>query len=291
MVRAVTRLIGAELFKLRKRLMTRVLLFVLLGILIILYLLLLAVSKVAIPAHDPSEIGEIQNILGLPVAIPFALTILSSLGSVLAVILMASSIGNEYSWHTIRTVLMCSESRSKLLGAKLISTGILVLIGLVAGVATGFIMSLITTAIGGYSFDFSFATGGYLWDQFLQFWRTFFVLIPYVLLGFLFAIVGRSAMPGIALGIGILFLESLVTTFMSLAGGWIAKVPDYLLAANVRAITSMAGLPEGFSVGMDTNSTSIQMPGVIHAFTTLAIYCLVFIGIAFYLFRKRDVTG
>jgi len=152
-------------------------------------------------------------------------------------------------------------------------------------------MSLITTAIGGYSFDFSFATGGYLWDQFLQFWRTFFVLIPYVLLGFLFAIVGRSAMPGIALGIGILFLESLVTTFMSLAGGWIAKVPDYLLAANVRAITSLAGLPEGFSEGMGVGNTSIQMPGVIHAFTTLVIYSLVFIFVAFYLFRKRDVTG
>jgi ABC-2 type transport system permease protein len=289
-VRAVIRLIGAELFKLRKRLMTRVLLFVLLGILIILYLLLLAVSKVAIPAHGPAEIGEIQNLLGLPLAIPFALTILSSFGSVLAVILMASSVGNEYNWRTIRTVLICSESRFKLLGAKLISTGILVLMGLVIGLATGFIMSLITTAIGGYSFDFSFATGGYLWDQFLQFWRTLFVLIPYVLLGFLFAIVGRSAMPGIALGIGVLFLETLVTTFMRLAGGWIANVPDYLLAANIRAITSLAGLPEGFNQGMGAGNAAAQMPGVTHAFVTLAIYCLVFVTLAFYLFRKRDVT-
>ncbi len=287
----MTRLIGAELFKLRKRLMTRVLLFVLVGILVLLYLLLLAVSKVAIPAHGPADIGEIQNLLGLPVAIPFALSILSSFGSVLAVILMASCVGSEYNWRTIRTVLICSESRFKLLGAKLISTGILVLIGLAVGVATGFIMSLITTAIGGYSFDFSFATGGYLWDQFLQFWRTFFVMIPYILLGFLFAIVGRSAMPGISLGIGILFLESLVTTFMSLAGGWIAQVPDYLLAANVRAITSLANLPQGFNQGMGMGNASAQLPGVIHAFTTLAIYSLVFIVVAFYLFRKRDVTG
>jgi len=291
MVRVVIRLIGAELFKLRKRLMTRVLFFVLVGIIILLYLLLLAVSKVAIPARGPAEIGEIQNLLGLPVAIPFALSILSSFGSVLAIILMASFVGNEYSWRTIRTVLICSESRFKLLSAKLISVGILILIGLAVGVATGFIMSLITTAIGSYSFDFSFATGGYMWDQFLQFWRTFFVLIPYVLLGFLFAIVGRAAMPGIALGIGILFLESIVTTFMSLAGGWIAKVPDYLLVANVRAITSLADLPEGVSMGMGVGGSSIEVPGVIHAFTTLTIYSLVFIVIAFYLFRKRDVTA
>jgi ABC-2 type transport system permease protein len=290
-VKAVIRLIGAELFKLRKRLMTRVLLYVLIGITVILYFLLLAVSKVTIPAHGSEEIGQIQNLLGLPMAIPFALSILSSLGSVLAVILVASCVGNEYNWRTIRTILICSESRLKLLGAKLISTGILVLIGLIIGVAVGFVMSLITTAIGSYSFDFAFANGGYLWDQFLQFWRTFFVLIPYMLLGFLFAIVGRSAMPGIALGIGILFLESLVTTFMRLAGGWISQVPDYLLAANVRTITSLASLPQGFNQGMGMGNAFTQLPRVTHAFITLSIYSLAFAVIAFYLFRKRDVTG
>ncbi|MDO9333235.1 MAG: ABC transporter permease subunit [Dehalococcoidales bacterium] len=285
------RLIGAELFKLRKRLMTRVLLYVLIGILIILYLLLLAVSKVAIPAHGPQALGEIQNLLGLPMAIPFALSILSSFGSVMAVILLASSMGNEYNWRTIRTVLICSESRFKLLGAKLISAGILILIGLVIGVIAGFIMSLITTAIGGYAFNFDFATGSYLWDQFLQFWRTFYVLMPYVMLGFLFSIVGRSAMPGIALGIGIFFLESIITTFMVLAGGWIARVPDYLLYFNVRAITSMASLPEEFGAGMGGGGINIHLPSTTHAFIALAIYSAVFLFVAFYLFRKRDVTG
>ena len=150
--------------------------------------------------------------------------------------------------------------------------------------------ALITTAIGSYAFDFSFMTGEYLWDQFLQFWRTFFVLIPYSLLGFLLAIVGRSAMPGIALGIGVLFLESIVTTFMRLASGWITMVPDYLLAANVRAITSLSDLPQGFN-RMGMNDVASQLPGTTHAFLTLAIYSLAFIVLAFYLFRKRDVTG
>ena len=287
----MTRLISAELFKLRKRLMTRVLLFVLVGIMIILYLLLLAVSKVAIPVHGSEEIGTIQNLLGLPLALPFALSILSSLGTILAVILIASSVGTEYSWRTMRTMLICSESRLKLLGAKLVAAGILILIGMVIGLATGFLMSLITTAIGGYSFDFSFMTGGYLWDQFLQFWRTFYVLMPYALLGFLLAVVGRSAMPGIALGIGIFFLESIITAFMSLAGGWIARIPDYLLAANVRAITAQSNLPQGMSMGMGGNGLSDQLPELWLAFVILAGYSLVFIGLAFYLFRKRDVTG
>jgi ABC-2 type transport system permease protein len=289
-VRAVTRLINAELFKLRKRAMTRTLLFVLIGIIAILYLLLLAVSKVTIPVHQ-SEIGAIENLLGLPVAIPFALSILASFGSVLAVILIASSVGNEYNWRSIRTMLICSESRLKLLGAKLIAAAVFILIGMVIGVMAGFVMSLITTAIGGYAFSFSFATGGYLWDQFLQFWRTFFVMIPYVLLGFLFAIVGRSAMPGIGLGIGVYFLESIITTFMILAGGWVAKVPEYLLSANVRAITSLSNLPEDIGTGFGGGSLLAALPGTTHAFVTLAIYSLVFVTAGFFLFQKRDVTG
>ena len=285
----MTRLIAAELFKLRKRLLTRVLLYVSIGVLVIFYLILLAVSK-ALPMGSHPGLGDIQNLLGLPVAIPFALSMLAGFGTLLAVILVASSMGNEYNWRTIRTMLISSESRFKLLGAKLISAAILILIGMVIGVITGFVMSLITTAIGGYTFNFDFITGEYVWEQFLQFWRTFFVLIPYTMLGFLFAIVGRSAMAGIGLGIGVYIVESLITTFMVLAGGWVAEVPNYLLANNVNAITALASLPEGFNMGSGFGDVTFQMPGVTHAFVTLSIYTLVFLVLGFYVFRRRDVT-
>ena len=282
----MTRLISAELFKLRKRLMTRVLLYVLVGITVILYLLLLAVSRATLPEGVPT--GNIENLLGLPLALPFALYMFANFGAVLAVILLAGSVGSEYNWRTIRTMLICSESRFKLLAAKLISAGILILVGMVIGVAAGFAMSLITTAIGGYAFDFSFATGGYLWDQFLQFWRTFYIVLPYTLLGFLFAIIGRSVLPGIALGIGVVFLESFITLFMVLAGGWIAEVPNYLLTANVEAINALNKLPEGF--GMMGAGGNLPTPGLTHAFLILGGYSLVFILLGFYLFHKRDVT-
>lgn len=285
----MTKIIHAELLKLRKRSLTWILLYVLIGIMIILHILLYLVSKISIPGQ--THPGDLQSLLGLPMSIPFALTILTSFGAVLAVILTASSIGNEYNWRTIRIALISSESRLKFLGAKLISIVICVLIGMIIGLATGFIMGLITTAIGGNSFDFSFATGGYFWDQFLQFWRTFFVILPFMLLGFLFALVGRSAMPGIAVGIGILFLEPIITTFMTLAGGWVAKIPDYLFTANVNAINALNELPipGGFNGGL--GSSSSQIPSVSHAFAALSVYIVIFIGVGFYLFRKRDVTG
>jgi ABC-2 type transport system permease protein len=288
-VPAVTRLIAAELFKLRKRLMTKVLLYVMLGVLVVFYFILLAVSN-AIPSGSHPGMGDLSTLLGLPSAIPFALSMLAGFGTLLVVILIASSIGHEYNWRTIRTMVISSESRFKLLGAKLISTGILVLIGMIIGVVTGFVMSLITTAIGGYTFNFDFLTGEYIWDQFLQFWRTFFVLIPYATLAFLFAIVGRSAMSGIGLGIGVYIVESLITTFMTLAGGWVADIPDYLLANNVNVITALATLPEGFNMGSGFGDVTFEMPGVPHAFITLAIYSVVFLVLSFYVFRRRDVT-
>jgi ABC-2 type transport system permease protein len=271
--------------------MTRVLLYILVAIIIVLYLVLLAVSKANLPTNAGVRPGTIQNLLGLPIALPVTMTVLAYFGCVLAIILVASSVGSEYNWRTMRSAVVSSESRFKLLTAKLISAAIFVLIGMVIGLAAGFIMSLITTAIGGYKFDFSFATGSYLWDQFLQFWRTFFVIIPYALLGFMFAIIGRSAMPGIASGIGIFFLEQFIVSFMYLAKGWIAKIPNYLLYANQQAINSLANLPKSFAGGMGGGGFTILLPGIAHAFIVLSIYSLAFLVIAFYLFKKRDVTG
>ena len=284
------RMIGTELFKLRKRTMTKVLIIILVAVIALVNFLFLAISKLP-PIGSGQGIARIQDFLGLSAAIPFALYLIASFGSVLAIILTASSIGNEYNWKTIRTALISSESRFKFLTAKLVSLAILILAGMLIGVVAGFIMGLVTTGIGGYAYNFSFATGSYFWEQFLQFWRTFFVITPYALLGFLMAIVGRSAMPGISAGIGVLFLESIITMFMVLAGGWIAKVPDYLLSANVNAITALNNLPQGFGKEMGNGGTSQALPSVLHAFIILGIYALAFLALGYYLFRKRDVTG
>ncbi len=281
----MTRLIGAELFKLRKRAMTWILLSIMVGIIVVLYLILLAISNVALP--NGRRAGDIVALLGLPGAIPFAFSLLGSFGSALGVVLFASGVGNEYNWRTIRTVLISSESRAKLLVAKLVAMGIYVVLGLLIGVVAGFIMSLITTAIGGYQYDFSFLTGRYLWDQVLQLGRTFYIMLPYELLAFLFAIIGRSAMPGIAVGIGTFFLEGIVSALMYAAGGWVADVPAYLINANFAAINRLNRLPTQLGGAFGGN---LSTPSLEHAAITLAVYIVVFLAVAFYTFQKRDVT-
>lgn len=283
------RMIGAEFLKLRKRSLTRVLMFILVGIIALVNLLLLAVSKANLPARGNGQgLANIRDLLGLSSGIPFAFSLMASFGVVLAIILAASSMGSEYNWKTIRTALISSESRFKFLTAKLISISAMIIMGMFIGVVVAVIMSIITNAIGGYAFDFSFLTGSYVWQQFLQFWLTFYTIVPFATLAFMMSIVGRSAMPGISTGIGMLFLEGIITTFMRLASGWIAKVPDYLLNANVQAITALNQLPRGFGMGAGSTDTTVS---VTHAYITLGLYSLAFLALAYYLFRKRDVTG
>jgi ABC-2 type transport system permease protein len=286
----VTRLIRAELYKLRKRGMTWILLYVMVGIMILINLILFAISKISLPSRTPGELTNLADILNLSSSIPFSLSMLSSFGAVMAVILMASSMGNEYNWRTIRIALISSEGRLKLLWSKLISVAILVVIGMVISVVAGFIMSMITNTIGGHTLHFGFMTGGYLWDQFLQFWRTLFIIMTFTLMGFLFSVVGRSAMPGIAIGVGILFLEPIITSFMGLASGWVSSIPKYLFSANVEAINALNKLPGGSS-GIFGGANSTKAPSVPHAFIVLALYMVVFLVVSLYLFKKRDVTS
>ncbi|MBI2858656.1 MAG: ABC transporter permease subunit [Chloroflexi bacterium] len=281
------RLIDAELLKLRRRPMSFILLLVMVGILGLMYTLLLAVSKANVPVQPGGPTGgDIENLLGLRVALPFAFSMLSSFGSMLAVILTAGAMGSEYNWRTIRTAVMNSESRGKLLWAKLVAVGLFVLAGMVAGVIVGFLISLVTTGIGGYKFDFSFLTLDYIWRQWLQFWRTFYTLLPFISLGFMLSIVGRSVIPGIGLGVGVLFLEGIVAMFMSLSKGWIASIPDYLPATNAKAITALSDLPSNFSMGMLGNA---DLPGATHAAVVLAVYTILFLAISFFVFHNRDV--
>jgi ABC-2 type transport system permease protein len=288
----VIRLIRAELFKLCKRKMTWTLLYIMMGIMFLVNLLLFAISQISLPSETLGGLADLASMLNLSYSIPFTFSILASFGAVMAVILMASSMGNEYNWRTIRIALISGEGRLKFLWAKLISVVILVVIGMAISLVVGFIMSMVTNAIGGHALDFGFLTSGYLWDQFVQFWRTLFIILPFIIMGLLFAVVGRSAMPGIAIGVGLLFLEPVITPFMSLAEGWVSNIPKYLFSANVNAITALNNLPGSsagplpFGGGTATNTSSLPQ-----AFIVLGVYIVAFLVVAFYLFKKRDVTG
>jgi ABC-type transport system involved in multi-copper enzyme maturation permease subunit len=282
-------MISAEMLKLGNRTMTKVFLIIIVVIITLANLLILAATKTTTGTAPQGATGILQPANLLPDAIPSALAIFSFFGLFLAAIFTASSVGNEYGWKTIRTELISSESRFKFLSAKLAALAVFIILGMLIGVVVGFVTRLITTGLGGYSFSLSFFTGTYAWNQFLQLLRTFFVIMPYCLLAFLMAIVGRSTMPGVATSIGVFFLETIITGFMSTARGWISHVPNYLLSANVSSILGLNSESSGIHINGNGGAATV-LPSVPHAFIVLSIYSLAFLVLGYYLFKKRDVT-
>ena len=293
----MARLIRAEIYKLRKRSMTYILLLILIGLIALIMSISQAValnsSTVTTVTNGVSSTQVVQgvaaNVHFLHDAITSTIAMLGGLiGVVLAVVLIANGLGSEYGWNTMRPYLLCSESRAKVFTSKLIADAIFVVAGMIIGVIAVILLGVLFTAIRGFSWSLDASLMSFTGHQLLNFVRAFYVILPYGLLAFLFAILGRSTAAGIGFGIGASVLETIITGLLSIAHGWLAKIPNYLLSTNIQKISSLAQSSGGVTINVGSSSTA---PSVLHAFIVLAVYWVVFTAISYTIFQKRDVTG
>ncbi len=292
----MNRLLGAELFKLRKRLMTQVLGVLLVAIIVLLYLVLWAVTgtladSVTLEPEVSEDLQTLRRALFVRQAIPFGLMLVRAFGTLFAIVLVAGAVGSEYSWGTLRPMLACAESRLKFLGAKLAAVGLLIGLGILAGLAASLATSSLIAALSGGA-DLSFLDGHYVGRSLLSVGRTVLTILPYVLIAAFASILGRSTLAGIAAGLGTLFLEGIASGLMRLAGGWVGHVPDYLLDRNADSLMAANGLLEelrGTFGHADTTMLDFQPQW--EAALILGAYSVVALVAALILFRRRDVTA
>ena len=271
----MARLIRAEIYKLRKRSMTYILLSILIG----LFALIMSITQATALSSTTTTtvVNGVTSTQAVPVvaanvqflqgAITSSIAMLGGIiGVVLAVVLVANGMGSEYGWNTIRPYLLCSESRSKVFTSKLIADAIFVVTGMIIGVITVILLSVLFTAIRGFSWSLGAGTLSFTGNQLLDFVRAFYVMLPYTLLAFLFTVLGKSTAAGIGFGIGASVLESIITGLLSIAHGWLAKIPDYLLSPNISKITSLSGASSGVTVRAGTNT---PVPSSLHDFNTI----------------------
>ena len=189
-------------------------------------------------------------------AITGVMSILGSIGMILAVVLVANAIGSEYSWNTMRPYLLCSESRLKMFTAKLIAAAVFIVSGMIIGMLVAILLGALFTALRGYSWGMGIGTMSFTGHQLLNFVRTLYVMLPYILLAFLFTVLGRSTAAGIGFGIGASVLESIITELLMMAHGWLAKIPDYLLRVNINVISALSQSNGGVTINLGSNSTA-----------------------------------
>lgn len=281
----MTALLRSELFRLSRRWMPRVLLLIVAVAVIALYVVLMSVINAGTEANlSEEDRRDLEETVMLANVRNSGLALVYQVGGILVVILAASTIGTEFGWGTIRAILPRASSRSAFLTAKLVTlavfTLLVVLCGFVAALAGG---AIATSALGLDSSLGDNPVAGSL----AAIARTVLVMLPYAAIAFFTALWARSNAAGIGIGLAVLFLEGLILSLIASAGGPLERLPEALLTENVQAVlaANARGLP------FDSAGGGSDLPGAWRGAAVLAAYTALFVGGAYLLFRRRDITS
>lgn len=284
------RLMSAELFRLRKRMMTWVVGAILAGLVVLLYSVLWSTSSRVSSFGNHSRFSgiDLRQALFLPGAIPYSLQIVGTFGAILAIILAAGSIGSEYAWGTVRLAATASSGRIRLIAAKLVVVVGLTAAGMLLAVGVALTYSFIIALYYGEA-SATFLTATFVRDQAEAYGRTLFVLLPYITLAFCVAVIGRSTLAGVGTGMGVAFIEPLIDGLMRTAGSPWKNIPDYFLNSNRQILLLQNKVPAVLpSFGGGGDNSNLSPP---EAALVLAAYTVAFILVAFVVFRRRDITS
>lgn len=285
------RYLRSELFRLRRRRMTLVLVVLMAVIPVILYAVLYASAQAQLqlirsgaapPAPGQTE-EAIQELLDMlrPNSVPtFGLGIVAAIGTVLAIVLAGSVTGNEFGWATIRTVLAHGGRRASFLLAKVVAlvavTAVIVLVGFVSAFGASYAVSITAGLDLATAADLPSRTLG-------DMARTLYVTLPYIAFAVLMSVVARSAASGIAFGLVLSFGESLVGQLAVAVNRDLQALFDAGIARNVAAITRTQQTTSFSSP--EPLSSDLWLSALI-----LALYTVAFLALAVDRLAKRDVT-
>jgi hypothetical protein len=108
---------------------------------------------------------------------------------------------------------------------------------------------------------------------------TVIILMANASLALIFVIFTRSAWWGIGGYILYGFVEMVITVNSLWAGGWVGKIPQYLITPSAHSL-----------LRWEEGSTWLY-PTIPHATIVLLAWCFFLYGISFYLFRRQDITA
>ncbi|HJT59468.1 MAG TPA: ABC transporter permease [Ktedonobacteraceae bacterium] len=288
------RLIGMELYKIRRRPMSKVLGIISVLAVVLFFLVVLFVTLVLV--QRDGSIGA--SPLLPPVAFYLVNQVVLVLGQVLIIILLGTLVGGEYGVGTIRLMLTRGPTRAQFLLAKVGASLVCCAIGAVVMIALGILLGFFFNLFTGLPFTFEFFTAAWLGHAVLYILISIFSLFVYSMLALFLATLGRSTAAGIAGALTWLLLgETILRTILDLIGAatggatgdFLRAIPDYFIGSNTGALSQNQNQYLNFF-----GSSSLSDPSSIndlHAILVLIVYLAIFIGISLWLKQKRDITN
>ncbi len=275
-------LVGAELFLLRKRAST----WVILGIWLAVTAIFAYIFEYVSYRGGSSEFaGSLDSLLpaalvsNISEGMPFY-------GGSLVLILGVLSIGSEFGWGTWKTLLTQRPGRSTIFGAKMVALGIALIPFVVLAFALGAIASVTIATVEDAAITWPSAQA--LIESMLSSWL---ILAVWAGGGVALAMVTRGT--SLAIGVGILWglaFEGLLSAFAS-SVSWLEWLVDGLIRANGYSLVRAIAEPVGAGPGADgPGAFSGPYVSGTQAVLTLGIYLAIFLGGSLLLLRRRDVA-
>lgn len=294
-------LIRAEWLKLSRRPMA----WILLAIFLFQVALYLSILFVVIGMNDgillggagsiqvlkPEEIEQFRLQVSFPGVLGDVLGQANGIGGVLAVILAAGAMGSEYNWGTLRVQLARQPDRRRYLFAKVIALLLVVLAGIALALVVGSLLALLFGAVLGNLGHLSVRDLLLLPVGML---RSLFIMLPYLMFTIAISIIGRSIMGGVAGGILLLVLDASAGAPAFLATiehPLVVFLYNMLLQPNVNTLVVLNRNRYGLDPMVSANLDPSRLPPTWQATLVLALYSLLFLGYAYYVFTRSDISG
>ena len=280
------RLVNAELLKLRRRWASYVVLGVLLGLMALVYLLIGLTSR-------GSEVSD--QVLRFPGAYSVINQFVFGLGSLLAVSYAAAVGGADWNWGALRVIVARGEGRSRYVLAKYVGVAIACAIGVVIAYTVGVVLTMLSASLAGGSAGDPFAGGGGATMLRSVGYGTF-VLLERAAIGFAVAMLMRSQVAGVVVGIVLYLGESILSTILvviNLRGEGLARlqVQDtqwfQFLPFSIGDSVLSAAAP---SIGNDVSSMLLQPVSLGVAVAATAVYLVLALGVAMVATERAEIA-
>jgi len=274
----MTRNVTAELLVLRKRTAT----WVLLGIWTFLGIFFAYIIPYALDPEDaPGGLEQFlpESLAGTLIAgFPF-------FGGVFSLMLGVFALGSEYSWGTLKTLFTQRPGRMRVLAAKLIALGIVLVPFVVALFAAGAVSSYVIARIEDAPVHWPSA-----WLLVRVLAAGWLILAVWAALGVLLGLVTRGT--SLAIGIGILYalvIEGLLSAFAD-SVNVLEPLTSVFLRANGYSIATALGASTQNIESSGPGSFSGPFVDGVQALTVLVAFIAGFVALSALTLRRRDVA-
>jgi ABC-2 type transport system permease protein len=319
------RLVGMETYKIRRRIMSKVLLSIAVAIAILVFLLFSintffvlnappesfsppcsptntssqGQAQPKCPPPSSAQVTQFRELalrnasepLRLPTSLSLAVQVALSAGTILIIILIGSSAGGEFSIGTVRLMYTRGPTRLQFLLSKVGVAALCSAIGILTITITGIVIGQTLNALSSIPQALDFLSPGWIAHVLLYLLVAMFDWFIYATIAIFLGTLGRSTVAGIVGALTWLFLEPILGSILRLAGTF-SQGPfgNFLKAIPDFFISNNTGalLQNQGQYIFGGSSSSLSD---FHALAVLLVYLAIFIGLSWWINERRDITN